>query len=479
MKKNAKAHSKTRRNDHTGWGYETAMNFSGSPMAGVFEGVGVGPGGATSPLSQPWTLAYNESYYFVSMNRVLCTYAYTTHGVIRTLVDQPVYDAFRGGLDFKSDELDEDDIEILQDYMRTERVLKAVQDALRWDRLFGGGGLIINTDSDYSKAFRKESINPDKKLSFIPADRWELSLQGLPQGVDLGMPGYESKMPDFDYYGRRISASRVVRIVGEEAPSLARRRLQGWGMSVIECVLREINTYLKNQNVLFELLDEAKIDVYKLKDFNSKVLSQFAQGKVVKRITMANALKNFSNAIMIDSEDDYEQKQLTITGGLADTLVQIRVGIAAAVRMPVTKLFGISAAGFNSGEDDIENYNTIVEHERERARVVLDAIIPIISRHLFGEEFDIKYDFKPLRILSAVDEENVRNAKFTRHSTLWSQGFYTDEEYARALKEDRIVLMDTEVSKGIRAIEPPANPAMSWNNPQQPITPKKVAEEAK
>ena len=480
MSSKKKSNSK-KSNAGPGWGYETAMNFTGSPMTGVFDGQGynAGPGGSTSALSSPMELAYNNSYYFISMNRVLMTYAYTMHGVLRTLVDQPVYDAFRGGLDFKSDELDEDDIAELQLYMRKNRILKAVVDALRWDRLFGGAGLLINTDQDYKKPFNNEKITTDSKLAFVPADRWELSIQGLPQGQDLGMSGIFNldKMPEFDYYGRRIHPSRVIRVVGEEAPSLARRRLQGWGMSVIECVLREVNQYLKNQNVLFEILDEAKIDVYKLKDFNSKVLSQFAQGKVVRRITMANQLKNFANAIMLDSEDDYEQKQLSMAG-LAETLVQIRIGIASATRIPLNKLFGIGASGFSSGEDDIENYNTICEHERERAEIVIDKVLPIVCRHLFGFEPEIKYDWKPLRVLSAVDEENVKNSKFNRHVTLWNTGYYTDEEFARALKEDRIVLMDTEVSQGTRAIEPPASPLGTFQTPQQVSQPSKVTEES-
>ena len=465
---------KNKKIENTGFGYETAMEFSGSPMAGVFGGPGVGPGQDTSSLSQPWELAYNESYYFISMNRVLCTYAYTTHGILRTLVDQPVYDAFRGGLEFKSDELDEDDIDTLQKYLKDNKVIKHVVDALRWDRLYGGAGLIINTNDNYKTKFKIESITPDKKLMFIPADRWELSLQGLPFQQD-GNPEFIAPY-SFDYYGRQIDSSRVIRVVGEEAPALARRRLQGWGMSVIECVLREVNMYLKHQNATFDLIDQVKIDVYKLKDFNSKVLSKWAQGKVVKRITMANQLKNFANAIMLDAEDDYEQKQLSLAG-LAETLVQIKGGMAAACRLPMNKLFGLSSTGFSSGEDDIENYNTICEHERERAGYVLDKVLPIVCRHLFGYEPDIQYDWKPLRVLSAVDEQNVLNAKFNRHSALWAQGFYTAEEYARALKEDHIILMDTKVSKGIRDIEPPANPNATYETPQQLQTTRKVTEE--
>jgi uncharacterized protein len=463
-------------NSPEGWGYETAMNFTGNPLTGVFEGMPGGYGNDTAALGSSLNLAYNSSYVFISMNRVLLTYAYVIHGVLRTLVDQPVYDSFRGGVKFKSDELDEDDIKALNEYMRDSRTWKIIQDALRWDRLFGGAGVLINVNENYERALNPDKIIKGGKLSFIPADRWELITQGLPSGLEYGMSDYNMKVPDFDYYGRRVHSSRVIRVVGEEAPSLARRRLQGWGMSVIECVLREINQYNKNQNVLFELLDEAKIDVYKLKDFNSKILSKFAQGKVVNRILLANMIKNFQNAIIIDAEDEYEQKQLTLAG-VAETLEQIRIGIAAAVRMPLTKLFGLSQTGFSSGDDDRENYNTIVEHERTRAREVIDGILPLISRHLFGFEAKIEYEFKPLRILSAVDQENVLNSKFSRLSTLFSQGMLTDEEYARAIKEENILLMETEVAKGIRSAEPPMSSPGTWENPQQVMKPKKLTEE--
>ena len=342
-----------------GYGYSTAMEFSGSPLEGVFGSMG--PGGNTSSLSGIGELAANSSYYFLSMNRVLITNAYVMHGVLRTVVDQPVYDAFRGGLTFKSDELDEKDIQELNEYMKYSNTLKVVRDALRWDRLYGGSGVIVNTNQNFKSKFNPESITKDSLLHFICADRWELSMQGLPDDVDMGLSWKPGKNSYFDYYGKIVDPSRVFRVVGEEAPSLARRRLQGWGMSVIECILREVNTYLKHQNATFDLIDQVKIDVYKLKDFNSKILSKWAQGKVVRRITMANQMKNFANAIMLDSEDEYEQKQLSLAG-LADTIEQIRIGIAAACRMPLTKLFGLDSQGFSDNESDLENYNSIVEH---------------------------------------------------------------------------------------------------------------------
>ena len=127
---------------------------------------------------------------------------------------------------------------------------------------------------------------------------------------------------------------------------------------------------------------------------------------------MATWMKNFLNAITLDAEDDYEQKTMTFTG-LSDMLEQIRIGMAAAVRMPMAKIFGLSAKGFASGEDDIENYNAIVEVERERAEEVLELILPVVMMKEWGfVPDDWQVEWKPLRVLSAEQEENIKTSKF-------------------------------------------------------------------
>ena len=92
----------------------------------------------------------------------------------------------------------------------------------RWKRLFGGAGLIVNTDQDFRKELRVDRIREDSPLTFIPADRWELVLSA--------MNIYDPTNPTpFNYYGLDLHASRVLKLVGKEAPSYVRLRLQGWG----------------------------------------------------------------------------------------------------------------------------------------------------------------------------------------------------------------------------------------------------------
>ena len=417
---------------------EAMLNY---PMNGIFNTFSAGGNAAAS---NPFELMNNNSYILISLQYMTLTYAYVLHGVLRTLVDQPVYDAFKGGIKIKTEEVSPEEIEDLMRELKKLKVEKRTIEALRWDRLFGGAGIIINTNQDYKTPFNLDAINEKTKLEFIAADRWQLTWSGIP----------DDPKSHFSYYGKIINQSRVARIVGEIPPSLVRQRLQGWGMSVIECVIREIQMYFKNNNVIFELLDEAKIDVWKIKGFNSQVLSALGQGKTSKRIQMATYMKNFLNAITLDKEDDYEQKTMTFTG-LADMLDQIRIGIAAAVRMPMAKIFGLSAKGFASGEDDIENYNAIVEGQRERAEEALEMIIPVVMMKTWGfVPDDWKIEWSPLRVLSAEQVENVKNAKFQRAYQLASGGYFSPQEFMEYLKDEDIVTMETAVLSGADP-EPP------------------------
>lgn len=416
-------------------------NDNGNEMlSGVFD-----QGGAfQQPLSSGNTLANSNNYNpLITLNRVLVTQSYMTHGVLQTAIDIPVLDAFRGGLDIKSEELDDEDIRVLQNYLRESKTLHEVKDVFRWARLYGGAGLIINTPQDPITPLNWRFVDfPDLPLEFVAADRWELILNVIAI----------NEVPEpYNYYGQPMSKDRVLRVIGKEAPSFLRARLQGWGMSEFERMIRDINQYVKANQVLFQLMDEAKMDVWRLMGFNSTILSDVAQGKVNKRLFWANYLKNYHRAIVMDSEDEFAQKQLTFSG-MGEVFEQIRLGISAAVRIPMAKLFGMSAKGFSSGEDDLENYNAMIESEiREPALDVLYPVIKLSCRHLFGfEPQDLDIGFHPLRVLSAKDEEEIRTSKQARHLVNFQNDILTAQEYAQALKQDDIFTMDTEVSRGER-----------------------------
>lgn len=382
------------------------------------------------------TMFINTRWALVTNFRSILSEAYAEFGIVQTLVDQPVSDAFRTGYIVKTDQLDDSQKRKLYYYIERNRINEIIMEAFNWSRLFGGSGIIINTDQKPDTPLDYSKITEDSPLEFLAADMWELYTD-----IPMWNPWENmSQASTYNYYGMRLNRSRVLPIMGKKPPSFIRNRLRGWGMSELERVVRSINSYLKNQDLIFELLDEAKVDVYQLNGFNTAMLT--AQGTRVaeKRVQTANTLKSYLNALVLDTTDKYDQKQLSFNG-LSDILNQIRQGVAADLKMPLTKLFGVSAAGFNSGEDDIENYNSMIESEvRSKAKPVVVSVLEVICQKLFGFiPDDMNIEFKSLRILSAEQEENMKNSKFNRLIEAVANGLATPKQFMVGCNNDDLL----------------------------------------
>lgn len=425
-----------------------------SVALGYQQNVGFGP---SAPLSQTATLFNNTRWYLLSNNRQLLAEMYVEHGIVQTLVDQPVDDAFRTGYEIKTEHLDANEIEELELYVQKHRVMESVMQGAKWSRLFGGGGTFVITEQNPALPFKPEELQEGSRIEFRAFDLWEMYDPSVNQMGETVLNEQEF----YSYYGKKIHHSRVFPIRGKEPPSFVRPRLRGWGMSELERLVRSLNQYMKNQDVIFELLDEAKIDVYKIKGFNTALMSAEGTAGVSQRVQMANLLKNYLNALTMDTDDDYAQKQMQFTG-LGDMLVQIRQGIAADLKMPLTKLFGISAAGFSSGEDDIENYNSMIEGEvRAKIKFIVVDMLQICCQLKFGFiPDDLKIHFKPLRMLGAEEEETVKTQQFNRVISAWQSGLIPAQEAKMSI--NKASLLPDEIEENDDVV-PPIEPAVPGN----------------
>ena len=399
----------------------------------------IGTGFGTTQVSQVETFFKNNRWYLISNIRQILSEIYVEHGIVQTLVDVPVDDAFRGGIDIKSDQLSEEEVQELTQYAERQGALKNFIQALKWTRLFGGGAVLIINNDKPDTPLKPEDLEQDSDIYFKAVDLWELYYGLKTEGYQEA--DFVQKEPEyFNYYGKRVHKSRVIPMLGKQAPALIRAKLRGWGVSVLETVVRSYNQYLKSVNLAFEVLDEFKVDVFKIDGLNNALMSPNGSDKVFKRIQMANMQKNYQDSIAMDSKDDYSSKQLTFSG-LAEVMREIRMQIAADLRMPLTKLFGISASGFNSGEDDIENYNAMIESEiRSKVKFDLVRILEICCQIKFGHiPDDLKVEFRPLRILTAEQEETVKNQKLQRILSCQQAGFMTPKEAKQAINKENLL----------------------------------------
>lgn len=408
--------------------------------------LGINPTLGTAPIQSANPMFYNNRYYLITNLRTLLNEMYVEHGIIQTMIDQPIEDGFRGGFKITSSELSNDDIiELEKKIEETEAVEKLIE-ALKWNRLFGGAGLIINVAGENpADDFDIESIGTGKEIEFYSADRWELTNNPYILTPSLTPDGQRVKDINFNYYGIEVNPSRVLILRGKPAPSLKRFWLQGWGMSELERLVSPMNKFLKNQNVIYELLDEAKLDVYSIDNYAGSVAS--GQEEAVKRrIMLTNYMKSYLNALILDSEDKFDQKQMSMSG-VSEVLKEARYDIASAMKMPVTKIFGMSSAGFNSGDDDIENYNSMIERDvRTPAKNIIKTVVRLLCKATFDyipEDIDI--EFESLRIMKETEEEALRTSKYNRFRDLYVNGLITKGEFYDLLNQENVIQQELKI----------------------------------
>ena len=370
--------------------------------------------GGGSTLSTYATIQGDNNYALLTLNWIVLSYLFAGNGIFQRVIRLPVCDALSKGFEIDSDEASKEDIDKVFKWFRKYKLFSNTRQFLIWKRLFGGSALIINTNQNPEEELNIKELK-NGPLRFYAVDRWQLSSTKMPFDYLDNISYDVGDLEHFFIFGRKIHKSRVLIGRGEEAPHYLARQLRGWGMSEGERIIRDLNLYLKTQDVLYEILDESKIDVYYIQGLANKLSTVGGTRTIQTRIQAVNEIKSYLNALLLDAQDKFDQKSLSFAG-LAEVMNQNRMGIAAAINFPMTKLFGMSAAGFNSGEDDLENYNSMVESEiREPLKYdTLPILIDMAFQIVHGDVPQYEITFPPLRIMSAEQEEQIATSKTQR-----------------------------------------------------------------
>ena len=388
--------------------------------------------------------------HLITYHWVALTNAYNKNSFLQTAVNQKVEDAFSNdGLIIDTKTLDTDELEKLRKTMEEEGDIEAIVDCIRWGRLYGGGCLVANTEQDPSLPLDKKQLK-GKKLKFLASNRWQCCPLGISPEVsekfaftDTLQEGMVDRK-DVNYY-QELDRSRVGLYTGTSAPYLTKNVLQGWNASIFEGILEPIENLLGGFNVTLELLSEAKIDVFKIADLATTLISPDGERKVRKRLQIATANKNYKSSLAMDANDDYQQKQISF-GGIPQLLEQLMYIFCGYLRYPVSKLFGVGSSGFSSGEDDIENYNKTVESEvRIPARKLITWVVNLRCMQLFGRELpDFRPKWRPLRVMSEKDQAEINSRKLDDYLKLQQAQIMTCKMVAQKLTEDGYILFSEE-----------------------------------
>lgn len=330
-----------------------------------------------------------------------------------------------------SNDLDAEKLETFEKLERSLKLKETLTKALSWASLYGSVGVLIVTDK-FNLSAPLQPTEQLKRLVILPKSKIGLSGQRDENILSDNFGKYTEYQISGEQGSVNIHHSRLIIINAKEAP-LSEDTM--WGLSDLEPVLTALKRFDGASTNIGDLIFESKVDVFKIAGLSDKIAAGF-EDDVAKVISSVQSIKSATNSLLLDIENEYEQKELAF-GGLRDLLIEFRNAVAGAADMPVTILFGQSAAGFASGEEDIQNYHESIHRLQEaRLRPALERLDPLLCQMAFGGmPQDWWFEFLPLQELKQEQQITMLGTFATASMALVQGGVLTEIQVANELKE--------------------------------------------
>lgn len=301
---------------------------------------------------------------------------YVGDGLAARIVDMPAEDATRAGWDIEGDPDGK-----LAKAMHSIGVKKEFTDALRWKRLFGGAITIMLWDDgmplDVPFVYRPGKRQIKGLRTHSAAEIWI-----MPTDIDHDPTSLRYGMPT-QYTVRRMNGApfvvhhtRCFEWRGKTVPNKTSSGMdvykRFWGIGVMQAAMQAMSDLGISWSSVSGLFQESVIGKYKLSNFEN-LLAEKDYDSIVKRMMYLEMSKSTLKGVMLGAEEDYTRDSLPFNG-VADVLDRMMMRVSSEVGIPVSLLFGRSAAGLNAtGEGDARQYYDSVSVEQT------DELLPKLS----------------------------------------------------------------------------------------------------
>lgn len=305
---------------------------------------------------------------------------YAEGGLPARVVDMIPDTAVSRGVDITGDDRVRGELDRL-------KALPALADAWRWARLTGGGAIVVIAKD--GRALRDplnlEGLDKLLELKVFTLDDVSATEKRYsdPNEANYGMPElYRVRTQGAGGAAAAeffVHESRLIEIPGDPLPAKLNRKGIPWaGRPAVTRAFRSIRRYGEGLRWALCLLEKKQQAVHKMKGLAEAIQAQL-EHIIRKRVEMADSVRNALNGVAVDSEDDYQILSSDM-GGVKDTLAEFQIALAAETGIPVTQLFGRSAAGLNAtGDGDLEAlYNTVAMGREVKVNPALERLVSLI-----------------------------------------------------------------------------------------------------
>lgn len=352
--------------------------------------------------------AAHSAYALPMLDRQQLLVAYRSTWLAQAIVDVPADDAVRK---WRAWQATPDQIGAIEAEEGRLRVRETVRDAIKAARLFGGAAIYIGTgDANPAEPLRPDRTGRGGLLTLTTLTPNQIAAEALNRDI---ASGYYGRPEFYTLAGERgqvrVHASRLVVLHGVPQIDVS-MATDGWGDSVLMAAMRAVKDADSASANIAALLFEAKVDVFRFKGM-AQALQQGPEADMAlaNRLASQALLKGINGAVVLDRDDEYIQKSASF-GGLPDVWDRFMLAVSGAARIPVTRLFGRSAAGLSgSGDGDERVYFDRVQATQElEIQPAMSALDECLIRSALGSRPpEIFYRWNPLRQITESERATI------------------------------------------------------------------------
>lgn len=350
--------------------------------------------------------------YYV--NEVTLQSQYIHNGFARTICDVPAEEMTRAGFTIGGDSITPEQKQQLKSKLEELNAMTHIADALKWRRAFGGAIIVMGLDDggeltdplDESKLKEIEFMRVYDRFEAYPEERYN-----DPSEKKYGEVEIWKITPRNNIQAYEVHESRVLIFDGESVPNYVRYSNDGWGASTIQACLvqlKRLDRAYQFANLLLERMQQA---VHGIPGLTELVQTTKGTESVQKRIEVVDRVRGALNTIVIDAEETYEVKNLSLTGA-QEILDRNSEALSAISRIPVYVLMTRSPGGLNStnASGQAAWHAQVASWQISQMKPQCDKLVSWIRLIESGGESDggdYTLEFNPLSELTEVEQSEV------------------------------------------------------------------------
>lgn len=309
------------------------------------------------------------------------------------------------------------------------------------------GGCLIYLDTGASGEYLRHPLNLDPLFSMEARNPGFLQAVRCIDPINVFPGTYNATNPlANDYYrphtwwvlGQEVHASRLLRIVANEAPLIFKPSYNFLGIPQAQILWDYVLHFQQNRDAANRLLNKFSMLVFKTA-MGDILMNEGGIDQLDTRMQLLARNQSNDGVFAIDRESEDVAKVETPLGGVTDIVKQSLEQLAALNRTPAVKLLGISPSGFNAtGESDIRNYYDHVLSQQEKVlRHAIKDVLDVIQISLFGKvDSSISFTFRPLSEDDKSATAATQQVKVNTICSLLERDIISPEEARRALIAD-------------------------------------------